>query len=178
MQSMYGASTWIIIKNHIALDWKMINHSTLDYHLTNFNTFFRGSDGQIKTLNLYAGRNQNHNHDLNLHTIHQIAASVFGLTAVQPLDRVHAQAKSSCMQKKLALQTKSNLARKISLLARTVSLKAGQARTARDDKVSCIQNPTITQFQAKLLKHLPNPKEKLDQFSYTAMSCEQISLCR
>ena len=82
------------------------------------------------------------------------------------------------MQKKLALQTKSNFARKMSLLARTFGLKAGQARTVRDDKVSCIQNPAITQILAKLLKHLPNPKEKLDQFSYTAMSCELISFCR
>ena len=87
MQSMYAASTWIII-NHIALDWKMITHSTLNYHLTNFNMLFRGSDGQMKTLNLYAGRNlnQNHNHDLNLYTIHLIAAIVLGLAAVQPLD--------------------------------------------------------------------------------------------
>ena len=60
---------------------------------------------------------------------------------------------------KLALQTKSNLVRKISLLvAHTLGLKAGQARTASDDKVSCIQNPTITQILAKLLTHLPNPK--------------------
>ena len=101
MESMYAASTWIIIINHIALDWKMNNHSTLDYHLTNFNTLFRGSDGQMKTLNLYAGRNlnQNRNHDLNLYTIHFFAASVLGLAAVQPLDRVHALAKLSCMQK-------------------------------------------------------------------------------
>ena len=40
MQRMYAASTWIIIINHIALDWKIINHSTLDYHLTNFFKFF------------------------------------------------------------------------------------------------------------------------------------------
>ena len=101
MQSMYAASTWIIIINHIALDWKMITHSTLDYHLTNLNMIFRGSDGQIKTLNLYAGRNlnQNHNHDLNVYTIHLIAESVLGLAAVQPLDRVHAQSKLSYMQK-------------------------------------------------------------------------------
>ena len=103
---------------------------------------------------------------------------MLGLAAVQPLDRVHAQSKLSGMQKKQALQTKSNLARKISLLARTIGLKAGQARTARDEKVSCIQNPTITQILAQLLKHLPNSKEKFDQFSYTAMSCEQISFCR
>ena len=59
---------------------------------------------------------------------------------------------------KLALQTKSNLVRKISLLAHTLGLKAGQARTARDDKVYFIQNPTITQILAKLLRHFPNPK--------------------
>ena len=49
---------------------------------------------------------------------------------------------------------------KISLLAHTLGLKAGQARTARNDKVSCIQNPTITQILTKLLKHLPNLKQR------------------
>ena len=129
-------------KSHcIALDWKMINHSTLEYHVTNFN--------------LYAGRNlyQNHNHDLNLYTIHRIAASALGLAAVQPLDRVLAQPKFFIIlhANKLALQTTSNLVRKISLLARTLGLKAGQARTVRDDKVCYIQIPPITHILAKLL---------------------------
>ena len=83
MQRLYAASTWIIIINHIALGWTMIDHSTLDYHLTNFNTLFRGSDGKMKTLNLYAGLNKNHNHDLNLFTIHLIVASVLGLVAIK-----------------------------------------------------------------------------------------------
>ena len=112
----------------------------------------------MKTLNLYAGRNlnQNHNYDLKLYIIHLIAASALGLAAVQPfIPSAHAS-KVILYAIKQALQTKSNLVRKISLLARTLGLKAGQARTARDDKISCIQNPTTTQILAKLLKHLPS----------------------
>ena len=71
----------------------------------------------------------------------------------------------------LALHNKSNLVRKL-------GLNAGQARTARDDRVSCIQNPTISQILAKLFKHLPNPEEKLDQSPYKAVSREQIGFCR
>ena len=84
----------------------MINYSTLDYHVTHFNTLFsHGSGGQMKALNLYGSTqavilnlNQNHNHDLNLYTIHLIAASALGLAAVQPLDRLLAQAKLSYIQ--------------------------------------------------------------------------------
>ena len=78
----------------------MINYSTLDYHVTHLTRSLDGSDGQMKTLNVYAGRNlhQNHNHDLNLYTIHLIAASALDLAAIQPLNRVLAQAKLSCMQ--------------------------------------------------------------------------------
>ena len=36
----------------------MINHSTLDYHVTNFNSF---SHGQIKTLTLYSNHKPNTN---------------------------------------------------------------------------------------------------------------------
>ena len=50
----------------------MINHSTLVYHVTNFNTFsrwLRWSDGQIKTLtpysDPYANSNSNKNPNLN-----------------------------------------------------------------------------------------------------------------
>ena len=44
----------------------MINHSTLDYHVTNFKAFSRyGSDGQIKTLTLYSDPNTNPNHSPN-----------------------------------------------------------------------------------------------------------------
>ena len=103
----------------------------------------------MKTLNLYAGRNLNN-------TPHRRErAWLSGYSAFRP---------SACASKiilhtnKLALQTKSNLVRKISLLAHTLGLKAEQARTSRDDKVPCIQNPIITQMLAKLLKHLPNPK--------------------
>ena len=33
-----------------AFCWLMINHSTLDYHVTNLTRSLDGSDGQIKTL--------------------------------------------------------------------------------------------------------------------------------
>ena len=39
----------------------MINHSTLDYHVTKFNTFFtfNGYDEQFKTPTLYSDLNSN-----------------------------------------------------------------------------------------------------------------------
>ena len=44
----------------------MINHSTLEYHVTNFNTFFRWLwRKKIKTLTLYSDPNHNPNHNPN-----------------------------------------------------------------------------------------------------------------
>ena len=41
----------------------MINHSTLEYHVTNFNTFFRWLWRKIITLTLYSDPNHNPNHN-------------------------------------------------------------------------------------------------------------------
>ena len=43
----------------------MINHSTLEYHVTNFNTSLDGSGGKIKTLTLYSDPNHNPNQNPN-----------------------------------------------------------------------------------------------------------------
>ena len=119
----------------------------------------------MKPLNFYAGRNlnQNHNHDLNLYTLQLICyrRKRTWPSGCNSAFRQSARALSKVIlhANKLALQTKSNLVRKISLLACTLGLKAGQARNERDDKISCIKNPTVTQILARLLMHLPNPKD-------------------
>ena len=112
-----------ILKN----DWKMINHSTLDYHLINFYLInLDGSDGQMKTLNLYAGRNlnQNHNHDLNVvyntHYRHK-RAWPSGCSAFRPSARA---SKFILHANKLALQTKFSLVCRITLLARRTRPKS------------------------------------------------------
>ena len=56
----------LLINCHKYSNRMMINHSTLDYHVTYFNTFSRyGSDGQIKTLTLYSDPYPNTNHSPN-----------------------------------------------------------------------------------------------------------------
>ena len=41
----------------------MINHSTLEYHVTNFNTFFRWLWRKNQTITLYSDPNHNPNHN-------------------------------------------------------------------------------------------------------------------
>ena len=45
----------------------MINHSTLEYHVTNLKHSLDGSGGKIKTLTLFSDsdHNPNHNHNPN-----------------------------------------------------------------------------------------------------------------